>query len=361
MSDDVSDPVIASYDILLTESFINRFLLQYPDRQSNLPYNNLTSQKPTELRLKPATGLVEVDVPINTRVNYDERKGLRLGNAMRRSRIISEGGSLGMAGGFNTGVGAAGRGKGVGVGGGDIIMGEDEGDGYESNDDRKAGVIMTTQTLGGRIVPPAEGDPVYMLGAFRESELLPSSLLTASTGQLTCNSSPDQLHLSPLAGIVQLRPQLHHLDALDEISLQKKAASKSKGEDAEPEARAIDMRVKSADKETGGQSNNELLKKIQEEKWERFNWIDENVWAPPFCETEIHCHVSTLIYLKLQDEESWDKYEEYMFNQSLGLPVQLESRISPDDYMDAMSAPRIDPIHPELAGQEMKMRRKQRG
>lgn len=76
---------------------------------------------------------------------------------------------------------------------------------------------------------------------------------------------------------MQLRPQLHHLDALDEISLQKKAASKGKGEDGETEARAIDMRVKSAEKETGGQSNNELLKKIQEEKWERFNWIDENV------------------------------------------------------------------------------------
>ncbi|KAI5305646.1 hypothetical protein KEM56_003770 [Ascosphaera pollenicola] len=311
--DDPSDPVIASYDVLLTDTFINRFLLQYPDRQSTLPYNDSTAQKPTELRLKPATGLVEVDVPINTRVNYDERKGLRLGNAMRKSRIVSEGGSLGMAGGFNTGGGGA-SGRGKGASGGDIIMGDDEGDGYESNDDRKAGVILTTQTLGGRIVPPADGDPVYMLGAFRDN----------------------QFHLSPLSGVVQLRPQLHHLDALDEVSLQKKAASKGKGEDAETEARAIDMRVKSAEKETGGQSNNELLKKIQEEKWERINWIDEN------------------------DEESWDKYEEYLFNQSMALPAQLESRISPEDYMDAMSAPRIDPIHPELAGQAMKLRRTRR-
>lgn len=93
---------------------------------------------------------------------------------MRKSKIVSEGGSLGMAGGFNTGAGAASRGKGAAGGGngGDIIMGEDEGDGYESNDDRKAGVLLTTQTLGGRIVPPAEGDPVYMLGAFRDSECL---------------------------------------------------------------------------------------------------------------------------------------------------------------------------------------------
>ncbi|KAI5308997.1 hypothetical protein KEM55_004330 [Ascosphaera atra] len=320
--DDTSDPVIASYDILITDAFINRILLQYPDRQASFPYNESTSQKPTELRLKPATGLVEVDIPLNTRLNYDEQKGLRYGNALRKSNVMNAGGSFGMTGGFITGGAAASssgsgvNGKGKGASTKEIIMGDDEEiDGYESNDDRRAGVLLTTQTLGGRLMPPAEGEPVYMLGAFKDNEL----------------------HLSPLAGVVQLRPQLHHLDALDDLSLQKKAASKGKGgDDAEPEARAIDMRVKSTNTEraeTGGQSNNELLKKIQEERWERFVWVDEN------------------------DEESWDHYEEYMFNPSPETLASLESKISSEDYIDEMSAPRIDPIYPELAGQAMKLRR----
>lgn len=87
---------------------------------------------------------------------------------------------------------------------------------------------------------------------------------------------PDQLHLAPLSAVVQLRPQLHHLDAYDEVTVKSKSA-KSKQEEGDTEARAIDMKVKSAEGDTGGQSNNELLKKMQDEKWEKYEWIDENV------------------------------------------------------------------------------------
>ncbi|PGH34251.1 sulfite reductase (NADPH) hemoprotein beta-component [[Emmonsia] crescens] len=333
-----ADPIIASYDIYITDSQIRRFLLQYPDRQSTQPYNATTQQKPTELRLKPRTGLVEVDIPINTHVNYDEKKGLRYGNALRKSRVIAEGGTMGMAGGFNTGArskGAAGAVAGPGAAGGDdgedgIVMGRrrqqifagDE-EGMMDYEDERAGVVMTTQTLGGRIKEPVDGDPVYMLGAFRD----------------------DELHLAPLSAVVQLRPQLHHLDAFDEVSIRNKAMAKGKrdpDEEGAPravqtEARAIDMKVKSAEAETGNiASNNGLLRRMQEEKWEKYAWIDEN------------------------DQDSWDKYEEYMFNQSLDEPPLLQSAIGAEDYIDGMSAPRIDPINPEMAGWAMKLRRKAR-
>ncbi|KAK2785463.1 hypothetical protein FQN53_007724 [Emmonsiellopsis sp. PD_33] len=321
-----ADPIIASYSIYITDSQIRRFLLQYPDRQSTQPYNATNAQKPTELRLKPRTGLVEVDVPVNTSVNYDERKGLRYGNALRKSRVIGEGGTMGFAGGFNAGA-AAPRKGGVGAGGGEGRMrrwvGLVEVESMMDYEDEKAGVVMTKQTLGGRIKEAVEGDPVYMLGAFRENEL----------------------HLAPLSAVVQLRPQLHHLDAFDEVAVQKKALSKGKREMEEeggaaraaPEARAIDMKVKSAETEGGTVTgNNELLKKMQDEKWEKYAWIDET------------------------DQDSWDKYEEYMFNQSPEEPLQLESAISSDDYIDGMSAPRIDPINPEMAGWAMKLRRKAR-
>ncbi len=86
--------------------------------------------------------------------------------------------------------------------------------------------------------------------------------------------------------MVQLQPQLHHLDASDEIAVKNKALARARrdldGEavprPAEPEARAIDMKVKSA--QSGNVSlagNNELLKRIQDEGWETYSWIDENV------------------------------------------------------------------------------------
>lgn len=44
-----------------------------------------------------------------------------------------------------------------------------------------------------------------------------------------------------------------------------------------------------------------------------------------------------------------------------GLP-QLESAINSEDYLDKMSAPRIDPARPEMTGWAMKQNRiKQRG
>lgn len=102
-------------------------------------------------------------------MNYDERKGLRYGGALKKSRIVQEGGTHGLAGGFNTGAGA---GAGAGKVKGEEMGGKGEDDLYYDleDEDRKMGVRMGKQTLGGRIKEPVDGDPVYMLGAFRESE-----------------------------------------------------------------------------------------------------------------------------------------------------------------------------------------------
>lgn len=49
-----------------------------------------------------------------------------------------------------------------------------------------------------------------------------------------------------------------------------------------------------------------------------------------------------------------------MFNQSLEEPLQLESAIISEDYLDGMSAPRVDPTRPHMTGWAMKARRKNR-
>ena len=163
MSASEEDPVVASYDVFLTDSEISRYVFQYLDRDVDLPYNESNQQCPTKLRMKPRTGLVEVEVPISTRSNYDVNKGLRFGEAVKKSRSAREGGAYGMSGGFTAGSGAAASGG--------RVKAETSGD-VEILDNKRvvdSNALMRTQALAGRVKPAEEGDPVYMLAAFKDS------------------------------------------------------------------------------------------------------------------------------------------------------------------------------------------------
>ncbi|KAJ5690477.1 hypothetical protein N7462_004869 [Penicillium macrosclerotiorum] len=294
------DPVISSYDVFLTDSEISRYVFQYLDRPGSKPYNERHGQKPTGLRMKPGTGLVELEVPIFTRPGaYDMNKGLKYGEAMKKGPRRTRWWSL-----------RGGRVKSEGAGEMEML------------DNKKMmdpSALVRTQALGGRIKPAEEGDPVYMLATFKGKNL----------------------HLSPVSAVVQFHPQLHHLDALDEMPKGKGAKGKRDDEDRPPEseARAIDVKIKGA--EDGGamlQGNLDLLKRMQEEKWKKFDWIDA------------------------ETEESWYTYENYMMNQKPEDLPQLEATINSEAYLDGMSAPRIDPAHPEMTGWAMKQnRQKQKG
>ncbi|KAN0069466.1 DNA-directed RNA polymerase III subunit Rpc5 [Elaphomyces granulatus] len=296
---EAADPVVASYDVYLTESDVSRYVLQYVDRPAEYPYDEQEAQKPTALRLKPHTGLVEVDIPISTGICYDTGKGLKYGDALANSRTTKDGGAYGMAGGFASG-GPAARGR-AKIETEDVEMRNVAID--EQDKKGQGGSLLSVQTLGGRIKESENGDPLYMLGAFRGNNL----------------------HLSPVSAVVQLRPQLHHLDAVEEAAAKGRGARarKDMDEDGAPEARVIDMKVKSADGRGAPLARSiALLKKMQEEKWQAYDWVDS------------------------ASEDAWFTYENYMINNyPEGLP-QLESAITGEDYLDEMSAPRIDPAQP---------------
>lgn len=275
MSDPEDDPVVASYDVFLTESDISRYVFQYLDRHVDLPYNERNNQCPTQLKIKPKTGLVEVEIPISTRANYDVNKGLRFGEAVKKSRSARDGGAYGMSGGFTAGSAAAGSGGKMKVEANDV----------EVLDNKKAVVsnaLMRTQSLAGRVKPAEEGDPVYMLATFQDSKLkgLPLPCEKCPGDQLCLSIISENLYLSPISSVVQFHPQLHHLDALDEVP---KAKGRGKKDDDEPavetEARAIDMKVKTGDDGEAAQvaGNLELLKQMQEEKWNSYGWVDAEV------------------------------------------------------------------------------------
>ncbi|KAJ5246413.1 hypothetical protein N7468_001396 [Penicillium chermesinum] len=287
------DPVIASYDVFLTDSDVSRYVFQYIDRPQELPYNASHGQKPSVLRLKPETGVVEMEVPINTHAGYDTSAGLRFGEAMKKSRSAREN-AFGMAGGFSAGSLANNP-------NGSRVKGEAAD--VEIFDNKKMvdpSSLIRTQALSGRIKPPEEGDPVHMLATIK--------------GQ--------NIHLSPVTAVVQLQPYNHHIDAMDELPKARGGKAKKEEDVPEPEARAVDVKVKGAD---------------DQKKWRTFDWVDA------------------------ETEESWYTYENQMINQKPEELPQLESAINSEAYLDGMSAPRIDPARPDLTGWAMKQnRQKQR-
>ena len=326
------DPVVASYDVYvappvshpnaqitdLTTTPSKVYLLQYPaHRPQHKPYSSSTHQKPTSLRIKPNTGLLELEIPIDTHSNYSHRKGTQYGTALKSSRIASQGHSHGLAGGFNTGVvphrfrqpqaDVQMRDVPPYVGTSGATVSDDE-------DDKG---IISTQVLGGKLVQPASGDPVYMLGTFRPAE--------------------NSLHLSYLDAVVQVRPQLHHLDAEDEVD---RNAGRSVGQSSytqfgrsgperllaadaaantKIESKAVDVKFKSAEdsQDLNLNTNAKLMRAIQAEHWERYDWVDEAA------------NGSVNKRAKLR-----------YFSGSGGKSTKLESAIGNQDWLDKMSAPR---------------------
>ncbi|KAI9836628.1 MAG: hypothetical protein M1819_001262 [Sarea resinae] len=319
-SDDEDDPVVRTYDVFITPEMSEQlFVLQYPNRAADSPYCEANHAKPLELRMKPRSGHVELDVPMNIRANYDKIKGIEWGEAVRKVHAERSGGSFGFAGGFGSGGGGggaqagrrgagaknnsngSGAGAGVGAGAGDEISQEAILANFE--DASNKGHVLNKQTLGGQIVPVEDGDPIYMIGAFRG----------------------DQLHLTPTSHILQMRPQFHHLDATVE---HERSLTRSQRDAANPprttEARLVQMTVKSSDGDDIDMGEtSRLLRAALEESWQKMTYYDED------------------------SPDSWTTYHDKLFLHSADDAPLLESNMSNDAYLDAISAPRVDPAHPD--------------
>jgi hypothetical protein len=305
MADD-EDPIIASYDIVLTSppqaaeheasddvpTATSRLLvLQYPaHRPSSRPYAASRHQKPTSLRFKKNTGILEVDVPLVTNEYYNHDAGSKYGSAISESRTLRVGGSHGLAGGFNTGptqVGSL----------------------HDIPEHQAADVVrpaLASQTLGGKIAKQSEREPIYFLGSLRDNAL----------------------HLSHLDAVVQMRPQLHHIDAEDEnsqrrIQMNGAAGTKKPGLEVAPkmESKAIEIKLKDSKEDPRDRSLNassKLLRDIQMDQWQRHEWIDQD------------------------NNDAQEQAAAYLYADNSNGHVQLKSALSNGDWLDRMSAPRED-------------------
>ena len=93
------------------------------------------------------------------------------------------------------------------------------------------------------------------------------------------SSTADELHLSKVDAIVQLRPQFHHLDAIvDGERHSSRIQREAENPAPESEARAVNMTVKSSeDDELDMSVMAKSLKAIQAEPWQRLQYVDEEV------------------------------------------------------------------------------------
>ena len=254
-SDSDDDPIVHTYDIHVTTTLSpHLYLFQYPVRGSHLPFANSTGSCPISARIKPDSGAVELDIPINTTRHYDQEKGRKWGEALRKARLDRE------ARASTTSSRAAASGKRRRIGNEDGSDDDADSPSHLTFEEARAsGRILATQTLGGKI---QADNTRYMIGVFRNN----------------------QLHLTPLKATVQLRPQFHHIDTATELervmnrSLRIDPNNPTGNPNTPAAARALQATVKTTDDGGGGGMGDVLkvLRKEEGEGWKTMSWVDQD-------------------------------------------------------------------------------------
>lgn len=164
--------VVTKYRLFINKPTGKRaMLIQYPNRNIRQEYRAACGNKPSELRIKPKCGLVEVDIPVDPHIEYNKEKGVEYGEAMRKSRLLQEGGSYSLGGGLGIAPKGASR--------ADRGVPPPEGPSHEKllenfDDANNKGHVMNKITLGGQVYPFKNGDPIYMTATFKDGEYVKS-------------------------------------------------------------------------------------------------------------------------------------------------------------------------------------------
>ncbi|KAL2164978.1 hypothetical protein VTH06DRAFT_274 [Thermothelomyces fergusii] len=262
-SDD-DDPIIASYSVFIKPPLPEHrklIVLQYVNKTAQDPAQ-IRVPRISELRVKPKTGMYEVDVPIDTTEAYDRNKGIAWGTALQKSMEAKKGGSLGLAGGFNivaTSTTARGR-RGAGA---------DDDTPLTWAEAARQDKVLRTQTFGGGR-SAEEANTRHMIGVFQGKNV----------------------HLTPVSSVVHLRPVPHHIDAATEQERLARSGGNSSsgaagggggpgdksGGGAGTAGRAIHMTIKSAmdaDEGAAAETMADRLRNVQTEPWQRMEWVHD--------------------------------------------------------------------------------------
>ena len=142
-------------------------LLRFPNRSPDQPYCDRLGCKPTELRIKPKHGHVELDIPINIHDNWNHEKAIKYQEAMRKSSVLQQGGSYGLAGGLEPPAKPAASDKPEAS----KLAGPSKETLLANIDDaNNKGHVMNKITLAGRIFPADPTQPRNMFGTFKNGK-----------------------------------------------------------------------------------------------------------------------------------------------------------------------------------------------
>jgi DNA-directed RNA polymerase III subunit RPC5 len=125
----------------------------------------------------------------------------------------------------------------------------------------------------------------------------------------------DELHLTPVDQVVQLRPQFHHIDAQTELE-RRQSREPIAARSADP--RAIHMTVKPTvdGEEETTDTMAERIRAVQEELWRKLKFVDED------------------------SIEAWELFNDSLFVENTEIIPQLVSSMTGSEYLDTISAPR---------------------
>lgn len=178
------DPIVKTIDIYATKILSEHlYLFQYPIRPANRPYEE--TDRPTEARMKPRAGHLQVEIPILESNYYDRQRAVQWTTEPLR-----------------------------------------------------------TQTLGGSVAPGRN----YLVGLVRG----------------------DEMHVTPLKGVAQLRPIFRYIDEHDREEREVKRSEAS----ADKTARApktVQVSAKSSDM-LPDLSTTALIRAAEEENWTKLQW-----------------------------------------------------------------------------------------
>lgn len=295
------DPVLAEYDVFLTPPMHEQiYLLQYPNRPRNRPYAAKFGATPEEMRIKPKTGYLEVDINLNTEHNFNKYMGLKWGDAARMSKEVHNStGTYGPAAGLAPG-------KVRSMNSARTVKDKADRELDFDNDLRafkeaeQANKVHHKQTLGGQIVKhdaEAEmGKPSYFVGAFQG----------------------EQLHLTKISGTVQMRPQFHHVDAEEQRArLAVSRAQAEAGTGPDPIARAVHQRTVEHEEKNSTESRlRKLLSLAAQEPWINMEYVDED------------------------EQLAFDEFNRKLKVENTGELPHLRSEMNNDEFLDAISAPK---------------------
>ncbi|KAF2739091.1 hypothetical protein EJ04DRAFT_9756 [Polyplosphaeria fusca] len=296
--DDDDDPVIAEYDVYITPQMQQQLLLlQYMNRAKNNPLTQEHGSRPTEMRIKPVTGFVEVDVPVDIHTSYNRREAVKYGEALRHGKVVGQT-AYGVAGGLEkvmphtanrTGTGTASPAAAP-----PSIPDDDNMDQYVENfnDANEKGHVLNKVTYGGQIFKREEDEPHYMIGAFKGN----------------------QLHLTKLDAVVQMQPTVNHISAVDHLEVMRRKRDAQEG--AKPqEAKTALATYKKSNADTPAEKTLEFLQAAKTERWTKLQYFDEDM------------------------PESHQVFEDRLCLKNTEDAPKLQASLNDDEYLDSISAP----------------------